>query len=44
MSGERFETRSHFESKSNMIVRVSVALNRIVVDSNVKRSWQTIDL
>ena len=30
MSGERFEARIHFISRWNMIVRVSVVLNRKV--------------
>ena len=35
MSGERFEPRSHFISRWIMIVRVSVVLNRAVVENDV---------
>ena len=51
MSGERFEPRSHFISRWIMIVRVSVALNRAVVENDVigrecfwlksRLNWQT---
>ena len=37
---ERFEPRSHFRSRLNLIVGVNVVLNRtVVVDSDVSTTW-----